>query len=86
MSGEVPLVSELALVKGLREGHISAAALDVFETEPYSPRTHESLAQFTDRLILGTHNGSNTKEAVERVSKLCIGKLESFLNTIDTKY
>jgi D-3-phosphoglycerate dehydrogenase len=77
--GRGPLVSEVALVKGLREGHISAAALDVFETEPYSPKTHESLAQFADRLIIGSHNGSNTREAVEHVSRLCILKLSGFL-------
>lgn len=78
--GRGPLVSEVALVKGLKEGQISAAALDVFETEPYSPKMHENLSQFANRLILGSHNGSNTREAVEHVSKLCIMKLSRFLD------
>ena len=78
--GRGQLVSEDALVKGLREGYIAAAALDVFEVEPYSPKTHINLSKFTDRLILGSHNGSNTKEGVGYVSKLCIQKLKEFLN------
>ena len=80
--GRGPLVSEAALVKGLQEGSIAAAALDVFEIEPYSPVTHTRLAQFSDRLTLGSHNGSNTREAVESVSKLCITKLSGFLANI----
>lgn len=79
--GRGPLVSEVALVKGLREGYISAAALDVFEVEPYSPRTHLSLEQFSDRLIFGSHNGSNTKQAVEYVSRRCIKGLHEMLNS-----
>ena len=77
--GRGPLVSEVALVKGLREGQISAAALDVFEDEPYNSNSHSHFIDFSDRLILGSHNGSNTKEAVEFVSKLCIKKLRQFL-------
>lgn len=82
--GRGPLVSEAALLKGLRESYIAAAALDVFEIEPYSPITHTSLAEFSNRLILGTHNGSNTNEAVERVSKLCIKKLAEFLTSCNS--
>lgn len=78
--GRGPLVSYEALVKGLKEGYISAAALDVLEVEPFSPEIHHELIQFSRQLILGSHNGSNTKEAVNYVSKLCIKKLHSFLN------
>ena len=77
--GRGPLISEIALLKGLQENYIAAAALDVFEIEPYSPTTHTGLARFSDRLTVGSHNGSNTREAVEHVSKLCIAKLHDFL-------
>ena len=77
--GRGPLLSEAALIKGLKAGIISAAALDVFEIEPYHPDSHVNLTEFSERLILGSHNGSNTKEAVEFVSKLCIKKLRRFL-------
>ena len=78
--GRGPLVSEKALVQGLSEGKISAAALDVFEKEPFNKNTHSDLLSFKDRLILGSHNGSNTREAVEFVSKKCIQRLHEFLN------
>jgi len=77
--GRGPLIAEEALIYGLTEGIISSAALDVFEIEPFSYETHSKLNEFADRLILGSHNGSNTKEAVEFVSKLCISRLNSFL-------
>ena len=78
--GRGPLVSEAALIKGLEKGYISAAALDVFEIEPFSVETHSELIKFSERLILGSHNGSNTAQAVEYVSRLCIKKLCDFLN------
>jgi D-3-phosphoglycerate dehydrogenase len=77
--GRGPLIDEQALVKGLKEGIISAAALDVLEKEPIDLELHKSLLAFSDRLILGSHNGSNTFEAVSHVSRLCIRKLHQFL-------
>ena len=77
--GRGPLIAEEALLYGLTKRIISTAALDVFEIEPFSRETHSKLSEFADRLILGSHNGSNTKEAVERVSKLCISRLNKFL-------
>lgn len=76
--GEV--IDETALVKGLRENIIESAALDVFEQEPYAPDLHSHLRDFSHRLILSSHNGSNTFEAVEAVSKLCVKRLKEFLN------
>lgn len=78
--GRGPLVCEGALLKGLETGQISGAALDVFELEPFNLKTHARLMQFKDRIIVGSHNGSNTAEAVKSVSRVCIKKLAEMLN------
>jgi D-3-phosphoglycerate dehydrogenase len=70
--GRGPLIDETALVHGLREGVIHSAALDVFEEEPLPPNS--PLRQFP-RCIFGSHNASNTVDAVLRVSHLAIGLL-----------
>jgi D-3-phosphoglycerate dehydrogenase len=71
------LIKEEDLIKGLINGKIDSVALDVFETEPI----HEDnlLLQF-ERCILGTHNGSNTTEAVRRASEKAIEILFKYLN------
>ena len=78
--GRGPLVCEKALIKGLEEHDIYAAALDVFEHEPFDLINHENLLKFKDRLILGSHNGSNTRQAVMKVSRICIARLSEFLS------
>lgn len=77
--GRGPLVCQKALIEGLNNHDISAAALDVFEHEPFDLINHAELLKFKNRLILGSHNGSNTSEAVSHVSKICINKLKTFL-------
>lgn len=66
------LVDELALVEALEAGTVGAAALDVFESEPV-PADHVLLAM--DNVIVGSHNGSNTHEAVERTTWLAVDNL-----------
>jgi D-3-phosphoglycerate dehydrogenase len=78
--GRGPLIQQDALIEGMRRNLISSAALDVFEVEPFNTTEHLKLLELEDRLIVGSHNGSNTREAVEYVSRLCITKLNKFLN------
>ena len=64
-----PLIDERALIAALQAGRLAGAALEVFEEEPLpagSPLTG------MDNVILGSHNASNTAEAVARVNKLAI--------------
>lgn len=60
-----PLIDEGALVESLRSGRVAAAALDVFESEPLP--ADSPLREF-EHCIFGSHNGSNTVEAVHRTS------------------
>lgn len=71
------LINEKDLYDGIKQGVISGAALDVYEIEPL-PKN--SILRELDQLIHGTHNGSNTFEAVQRTSHLAINKISNFLN------
>lgn len=72
-----PLVDSAALLAGLADGRIQGAALDVFEIEPLAAdhplRGHESV-------IFGSHNASNTVEAVRRTSRKAIAELLRMLD------
>lgn len=74
--GRGPVIDEAALEGALSSGHVYSAALDVFEVEPLSP---DSYLRQHPRCIFGSHNASNTSEAVARTSRLAIDKLASFL-------
>ncbi|MDC0969282.1 NAD(P)-dependent oxidoreductase [Alphaproteobacteria bacterium] len=77
--GRGQLLQQSALEIGLQKGIIKSAALDVFEQEPFIPLENTELLKYGDRVIVGSHNGSNTREAVRYVSKLTIKKLRKFL-------
>ena len=64
-----PLIDEQSLLKGLKNGVIHSAALDVFEEEPL--KSDNKILDYP-KCILGSHNGSNTKEAVTRASNQAI--------------
>jgi D-3-phosphoglycerate dehydrogenase len=70
------LVDELALIEALESGHVHSVALDVFEEEPLP--VGSKLRRF-DRCVFGSHNSSNTVEAVRQASEHAIGILSKFL-------
>ncbi|WP_353570997.1 phosphoglycerate dehydrogenase [Candidatus Albibeggiatoa sp. nov. BB20] len=71
------LVDEAALIQALQSGQVAAAALDVFEQEPL-PK--DSPLRQMPQCIFGSHNGSNTKDAVRRASLEAMTKLFEFLH------
>jgi D-3-phosphoglycerate dehydrogenase / 2-oxoglutarate reductase len=71
-----PLIDEAALVTALQSGQVSSAALDVFEVEPLPS---DSPLRAMPQCIFGSHNGSNTQDAVRRASHEAMNRLFGFL-------
>jgi len=63
------LINQAALLHALDAGRVVGAALEVLEEEP--PRSHEPLLKHP-HCIFGSHNSSNTSEAVLRTSMTAI--------------
>ncbi len=74
--GRGPVIDETALINNLESGYIKSVALDVFEKEPLD--INSPFMKFKDS-IFGSHNASNTFEAVSRTSRIAIEKLATFL-------
>lgn len=74
--GRGPVIDEPALETALKSGKVYSAALDVFEIEPLPM---DSYLRTHPRCIFGSHNASNTADAVVRTSEIAITKLTEFL-------
>ncbi|MEO9635233.1 MAG: NAD(P)-dependent oxidoreductase [Parasphingorhabdus sp.] len=74
--GRGPVIEEQALVDGLKDGVIHSVGLDVFEIEPLP---EDSPLRDYPLNIFGSHNGSNTIDAVQRVSRMAIDTIARFL-------
>ena len=74
--GRGPVIDEPALVDSLKSGKVYSAALDVFEVEPLPM---DSFLRTHPHCIFGSHNASNTSDAVVRTSEIAIAKLVDFL-------
>lgn len=59
-----PLVDEQALADAVRSGHVSAAAVDVYHSEPPT----DSPLLGVDRVVCTPHLGASTAEAQEKVA------------------
>lgn len=71
-----PLIDEQALITALQSEQVHSAALDVFEVEPLP---NNSPLRNMELCIFGSHNGSNTAEAVAATNNRAIAKLFEFL-------
>ncbi len=71
------LIEESHLLNALDEGIVHSAALDVLECEP--PQADASILKL-DKCVFGSHNASNTREAVIRASHTAIDTLVGFLS------
>ncbi len=74
--GRGPVIDEPALEEALKSGKVYSAALDVFEVEPLP---ENSYLRTHPHCIFGSHNASNTSDAVVRTSEIAISKLVGFL-------
>lgn len=75
--GRGPVIDEVALEIALRNDTVHSAALDVFEIEPLPS---DSYLRTHPYCIFGSHNSSNTADAVARTSEIAIAKLMEFLD------
>ena len=64
-----PLINEKDLIQALKEKKLRGVGLDVFEKEPLP--IDSDLIKIRN-CILGSHNSSNTVEAVKRVNNMTI--------------
>ncbi|MGH8048622.1 MAG: phosphoglycerate dehydrogenase [Chthoniobacterales bacterium] len=72
-----PLIDEAALAQAIASGKVHSAALDVFEVEPLPA---DSPLRGFKQCLFGSHNGSNTSDAVVRTSERAIELLHGFLH------
>jgi len=72
-----PLIDERALENALASGQVHSTALDVMETEPLPA---DSVLRGYERCIFGSHNSSNTVDAVIRASDRAIDLLFGMLD------
>lgn len=71
------VVNEKDLYAALEDGHLSCAALDVFENEPYLPLPDRDLRTLKN-LIMTPHVASHTIEANRRIAESCIMNVNKY--------
>ena len=72
-----PIIVEKDIIDLLDEGYIKSVGFDVFEKEPLCK---DSELLNYEQNIYGSHNGSNTVDAVLKTSKIAIGKLYKLIH------
>ena len=71
------IINEKDVIELLEDGHVDSVGFDVFEIEPLSK---DNKLRNNDKNIFGSHNGSNTIDAVDRVSEIALNKIHEFFN------
>lgn len=74
------VIDESALVSALESGHVSQAALDVFEHEPLA---RDSRLRKLSNVMLTPHIGAYTEEAFHKASQIAVQKLLDFFKNGD---
>lgn len=73
-----PVLDENALVKGLKDGQIAGAALDVYEQEP---KVHPELVDM-DNVVLTPHIGSAGYDTRAQIHSIVTDNIEAFLKGV----
>ena len=73
----VSIVDQKELIKVINSGHLSGAAIDVFDTHPVAP---DSPLFESDNLLLTPHIAGATHETIDRYSNMITTDLILFLN------
>jgi len=71
------VVDEVALWDALHAGALRAAALDVFETEPYLPRDSVYDLRELPNVLMTPHVSSGTREACARVARASLDNIRN---------
>ena len=75
------IIDEDALLDALKNGTITSAALDVFETEPMDQSSGDYFKGL-DNVILTPHIGGVTYEANQQVSSMIAKKVDEHLSNL----
>lgn len=71
-----PIVDEADLIAALKEGHLGAAGLDVFENEPNVPMELCGM----DNVVLTPHIGNATIESRRALEDLLVANLDAYFS------
>lgn len=77
------IVNENDLYDSLVSGHLSGAALDVVENEPIK---EDNPLKSLDNVIITSHIGMYSKEAIGAVSLVCAQNVAAIINSQEVKY
>jgi phosphoglycerate dehydrogenase-like enzyme len=72
------LLDENALYDALVGGMLAGAGLDVFESEPYQPQSPDRDLRTLENVVLTPHIASNTREANQRMARVCLENIRNF--------
>lgn len=72
------LLDENVLYDALAGGMLAGAGLDVFESEPYQPQSPDRDLRTLENVVLTPHIASNTREANQRMARVCLENIRNF--------